>query len=107
MKRVHTAANLPEAHLLLHLLAHRGIRARVFNANASSLAGELPIESSLPQVWVEHTRDAGRAAALIEAFLRSSHTGPGLKCAACGEENPPAFELCWNCGTGLEHALPV
>ncbi len=107
MKRVHTAANLPEAHLLLHLLAHRGIRARVFNANASSLAGELPIDSSLPQVWVEDPRDARRAAALIEGFLRPGQTGPARKCAACGEENPPAFDLCWNCGAGLEHVVPV
>lgn len=101
MKRVHTAANLPEAHILLHLLEHRGIRARVFNANASSLAGELPIEASLPQVWVEHARDADRARELIAAFLGSSH-GPPRKCPACGEENPSSFDLCWACGAGLE-----
>jgi len=101
MKRVHTAANLPEAHLILDLLAHRGIRARIFNANASSLAGELPIDASLPQVWVEHPRDADRARELIEEFLRSG-SGPSRKCPACGEENPPAFDLCWSCGTGLE-----
>jgi hypothetical protein len=101
MKRVHTAVNLPEAHLLLHLLEHHGIRARVFNANASSLAGELPIDASLPQVWVEHARDAARARALIEEFLRASH-GPPRKCPGCGEENPSSFDLCWNCGAGLE-----
>jgi hypothetical protein len=52
MKRVHAAANLVEAHLLVHLLADRGIRARVLNANASSVAGELPIDQAMPQVWV-------------------------------------------------------
>jgi hypothetical protein len=101
MKRVHAAANLPIAHLLVDFLAHRGIRARVFNANASSIAGELPIDSSLPQVWVEDARDAERARALIEAFQRTP-AGPPLKCAKCGEENPSSFELCWACGTGLE-----
>ena len=104
MKRVHTAANLPEAHLLADLLAHSGIRARVFNANASSLAGELPIDCTLPQVWVEDERHAERARGLIDTYRRSSQTGPPVKCAACGEENPASFDLCWNCGAGLEHA---
>jgi len=101
MKRVHTAANLPEAHLLLDLLAHRGIRARIFNANASSLAGELPIDCSQPQVWVEKPADALRAREIIDAFHRTRH-GPPTKCPACGEENPSSFELCWACGAGLE-----
>ncbi len=101
MKRVHTAANLPEAHLLLDTLADRGIRARVFNANASSLAGELPIDASLPQVWVENASDAPRAREIIDAHLRSGN-GPSRKCPSCGEENPSSFDLCWSCGAGLE-----
>jgi hypothetical protein len=101
MKRIHAATNLPEAHLLVDLLADRGIRARIFNANASSLAGELPIEASLPQVWVEDPADAARARAVIEEFLRLP-PGPVRKCPACGEENPASFDLCWNCGAGLE-----
>jgi len=101
MKRIHAAANLPIAHLLVDLLAQRGIRARVFNANASSIAGELPIDRSLPQVWVEDARDAERARAVIDAFQRTP-TGPSVACPKCGEENPSSFELCWACGAGLE-----
>jgi hypothetical protein len=84
------------------LLADRGVRARIFNANASSLAGELPIEASLPQLWVENPGDAPRARGLIDEYLRSSVTGSPVVCPMCGEENPPAFDLCWNCGAGLE-----
>ena len=102
MKRVHTAANLPEAHLLLDRLAEHGIRARIFNANASSLAGELPIDAALPQVWVDQDAQAPRARELIDAYLRSSTSGPPRKCPACGEENPSSFDLCWACGQGLE-----
>jgi len=101
MKKVHAATNLPEAHVLVDVLADRGIRARIFNANASSLAGELPIEASLPQVWVEDPADAARAKEVIDEFLRRP-AGPTKKCPACGEENPASFELCWNCGAGLE-----
>lgn len=102
MKRVHTAANLPEAHLLVDLLADRGIRARILNAHASSLAGELPIEASLPQLWVDDARNAGRAREIIAEFLRPGHVGAPRRCARCGEENPGSFDLCWACGAGLE-----
>jgi len=101
VKRVHAAATLAEAHLLVDLLADRGIRARIFNANASSLAGELPIEAALPQVWVDDPADANRAREVIESFTRTP-SGPTRKCPACGEDNPGSFDLCWNCGAGLE-----
>jgi len=84
------------------LLADRGVRARIFNANASSLAGELPIEASLPQLWIDDPDDAARARELIDEYLRSSVTGPAVICPKCGEENPPSFDLCWSCGAGLE-----
>jgi hypothetical protein len=87
--------------VLDHLAGH-GVRARIFNAHASSLAGELPIEASLPQVWVDLDADAPRARQLIDTYLRASTSGPPRTCLACGEENPPAFDLCWNCGAGLE-----
>ena len=101
MKRVHAAANLPEAHLLVDLLADRGIRARVLNANASSLAGELPIDAAMPQVWVDNPDDAARAREVIETFVRTPAGAP-RKCPACGEDSPGAFDLCWSCGAGLE-----
>jgi len=84
------------------LLAYHGVRARILNANASSLAGELPIESSLPQVWVDKDEDAPRARALIEAHVTARPGGPPRNCPACGEENPASFDLCWSCGAGLE-----
>jgi hypothetical protein len=101
VKKVHAAATLAEAHLLVDLLADRGIRARIFNANASSLAGELPIDAALPQVWVDDPAHAERARALIDDFSRSP-SKPTRKCAACDEDNPGSFDLCWNCGAGLE-----
>ena len=75
--------------------------ARIFNANAASVAGELPIDASLPQVWVDHAADAARAKEIIDTFLSTRATGPAVKCPECGEENPPAFDLCWKCGHDL------
>ena len=78
------------------------MRVRIFNTHASSVAGELPIDAASPQLWVEKPDDAPRARELIDAYLRSSTTGPPLTCPNCGEENPSSFDLCWNCGAGLE-----
>jgi hypothetical protein len=51
---------------------------------------------------VENPDDAARARAVIDEFLRSNASGPAIACAKCGEENPPAFDFCWSCGTALE-----
>ena len=102
MKRVFTAANLPEAQLLSDYLESRGVRARIFNANASSALGELPLEASLPQLWVERDDEAARAKDLIDTYFRKTPTGPPVRCPHCGEENPGSFELCWNCGRTLD-----
>ena len=101
LKKIYTAANLPEAHLLADWLADRGVRTRIFNANASSLAGELPIDAALPQLWVEDPADAERARTVIDDYLRSAPTGPPVRCPSCGEENPASFETCWSCGKNL------
>lgn len=101
MKRVYNASNLPDAHIVAGVLAGRGIRVRILNANAAGVVGELPVDSAAPQLWVEDPRDEARAREVIEEFVRAS-TGPGRTCAKCGEENPPAFDLCWSCGNGLD-----
>ena len=102
MKRVHTATNLPEAHLLVGLLAQHRIAARIFNANASSLAGEIPVDQARPQVWVDDPAHFERARALIDDYIKAKPWAPPRKCPQCGEENPASFEICWSCGTALD-----
>ena len=57
------------------------------------MAGELPIDASLPQVWVERDGDATRAREVIDEFLHAT-PGPPRTCPECGEENPATFETC-------------
>jgi hypothetical protein len=73
---------------------------RILNANASGAIGEIPADAAAPQIWIDDPRDEARAREFVEEFHRTP-PGPARPCPACGEENPPAFELCWSCGRNL------
>ena len=104
MKIVYTAANLPDAWNIANLLGFEGIRAQVLNAHAAGATGELPVDSSRPQVWVERDADEPRAQSFIARFLSAATSTAVKPCVACGEENPVAFEVCWNCAASLPPA---
>jgi hypothetical protein len=101
MKRVYCAANLPDAHLMLHLLVSEGIAARVFNENLQGGLGDIPFTHTYPEVWVDDERDFQRARELIKARELTSADSRTVACAKCGEDNPRNFQLCWNCGEGI------
>jgi len=97
MKRVYTAADLPDAHLLAHALESHGVRARVFNENLQGGFGELP--HIYPEVWIEDERDWQRARDVTADFEReAAPRDRAVHCPACREENPGTFEICWHCG---------
>ena len=101
MKRVYDALNLPDAHIVANLLQQAGIDARVFNENAQSVMGEIPITSAMPQVWVMDEAFAARAMQLIESYRNRAPSVATQTCKRCGELNPAEFEICWNCGQAL------
>ena len=63
--------------------------------------GELPVDASLPQIWVDRPGEAARAREIIDIFMKTTHLGPPRECPRCHEENPGSFELCWNCAADL------
>lgn len=73
---------------------------RILNANAAGAIGEIPVDAAAPQLWLEEPRDEERARRALEEF-RAQGAGPARRCPACGEDNPPAFDLCWSCGASL------
>jgi len=90
-----------DTHIVANLLRHAGIAVQVFNVNASGAFGELPMESSLPQVWLEQDKDESKARALIENYQHTAVSHIVRPCSQCGEENPIAFETCWSCGKAV------
>ncbi len=100
MIRFYTASNRYDAYLLADRLKQAGIRAHVFNEHASSIVGEVSPEVGQPQVWLEREQDRERAAVLL-ARIEADAGEATQHCAACGEDSPASFDLCWNCGRGL------
>ena len=96
MKRLVQAPNVALATLWVDLLRQGGIAASVQRAYSSGIAGEIPPDQALPEVWVHDDEDHARAGALLHELRHLPHRH--WRCAACGETVDGPFEQCWNCG---------
>jgi hypothetical protein len=102
VKKIYSAANLIEAQLMLDMLGHAGINARLFNENAQGGLGEIPFTHAYPEVWLINDSDVERGQRLVESYESSPAETGVVFCRSCAEENPRNFQLCWHCGAGLE-----
>lgn len=101
MQKLYSAANLPDAYLLLHRLEQAGIEARVLNEHAQGGLGEIPFTHAYPEVWLVDPDDLGRARDIVSDYERREVATNPWTCRACNEENPGGFEVCWRCGAGV------
>jgi hypothetical protein len=99
MKRLTTAPNLALATLWADLLSHAGVPTTVQRQYASSIAGEVPVDQTLPELWVEDDAQLEAARRLLHE-LRHPPTRR-WRCPGCGELIEGPFEQCWNCGTSM------
>lgn len=96
MRRLLKAPNLALATLWADQLSGAGIEASVQRAWTSSIAGELPPDQCLPEVWVLDDGQLDRARALLDEWQHLPHRR--WACRACHEIVEGPFEQCWNCG---------
>ena len=61
MKRIYSAADLQEAHLLAQLLQEHNIDCHVFNENLQGGVGEIPFVQAYPEIWLGREEDESRA----------------------------------------------
>lgn len=99
MRRVYVAESLLDAKLVMDLLAHNGIEAKLFNENGQGALGELPV--TYPEIWTCEDRDSEQAESLIKEFSALSEQDDMQTCMRCGESNPASFEICWLCHASL------
>ena len=69
-------------------------------AYASSIAGEMPPDQALPEVWVHgRRRSSSTARALLHELRHPPHRH--WVCPGCRELIDGPFEQCWNCGAAM------
>ncbi len=96
MKKLLQAPNLALATLWADQLRSVGVAASVQRAFASGIAGEIPPDQALPEVWVEDGAQFDHATALLHAWCHLPHRV--WACPACQEIVEGPFDECWNCG---------
>jgi Putative prokaryotic signal transducing protein len=99
MKRVLQAPNLALATLWADQLGAAGFAATVQRAFASGIAGELPPDQCLPEVWVTDDSQCEPARALLAEWQRLPDRH--WACPGCREIVDGPFEQCWNCGATM------
>jgi hypothetical protein len=99
MLRLTQAPNIAIAALWVDTLRQAGIDASMQRYYLGSVAGELPPDQCLPEVWLMHEEQEREARALLRDLSRV----PQRKwhCASCGETVEGGFEQCWNCGAWM------
>jgi len=98
MYRIYSAAHLPEAYLVKHLLESAGFEVFVRNENAQGATGELPFTHTYPELWLSDPADQRAARKIVESYenrLKQEETV--VICPQCKEQNPGSFDYCWAC----------
>ena len=95
MRRLRHAPNAAIAQIWADLLCEAGYPATVERRYLTSVAGELPPDQCLPEIWLQYDEHATRARALLQDLQdlpqRRWH-------CRCGEMVEGGFEQCWQCG---------
>ncbi|MCC6203091.1 MAG: DUF2007 domain-containing protein [Gammaproteobacteria bacterium] len=99
MRKVFSSNEPIETVLVRDALLHGGIDVTIQNeySGRSAIPGFRPPA----EIWVDRDDDYERARRLVVAtlaILDSAAESPSWVCSYCRQSNPPAFEICWNCG---------
>ncbi len=94
MRRLTQAPNLAIATLWSDALNAEGIVSTVQRQYLAGVAGELPPDQCLPEVWITHPQQESRARTLLYDL---QHVPQRRWMCSCGELVEGGFEQCWNC----------
>jgi hypothetical protein len=100
MKRLVQAPNLAIATLWADVLNGAGVAVSVQRQYASGIAGQIPPDQALPELWLADAADEPLARALLHSLQHPPERR--WACPGCGEVIDGPFSQCWACG----HAAP-
>lgn len=103
MKKVYSARDEVDAHLVQGVLAEHGIEAAVQTEGLSGITGVMQSSAeAAPSLWVSD-EDEARALEALKRIKEGEIPGgenatPQWTCPNCGESIEGQFTECWNCG---------
>jgi hypothetical protein len=95
MLRLTRAPNIAICALWVDALRHAGIEATMQRYYLGAIAGDLPPDQCLPEVWLTHDEQEAQARALLDDLARVPQRRWSCQ---CGEIVEGGFEQCWSCG---------
>ncbi len=104
MKRLVQAPNLAIATLWADILTHAGFDVTVQRAFASSIAGEIPPDQALPELWLDDESQAVGARQLLQTLQHPPERR--WACPGCDEIIEGQFDQCWSCGAAMPWSTP-
>ena len=99
MVRIARAPNLALATLWADMLRGAGFEVSVQRAYVGSIAGEIPPDQALPELWLDDDERYDAARRMLHE-LRHPPRRQWL-CRGCGERIDGPFEQCWCCGAAM------
>ena len=101
MIRLARAPNIAIATFWADALTQAGFSATVQRYFLGSIAGDLPPDQCLPEVWLLRDDEKAAAGAVLDALQNRPQRR--WHCA-CGETVEGGFDQCWNCGVAMPAA---
>ena len=99
MRKVFSSNEMGETDLVRDALVHQGVEATIQNQYSGRSA--VPVFRPPAEVWIARDEDYENARRIVVETITKLTSKAGGKpwvCSHCDEENPPSFDLCWNCG---------
>ena len=96
MKRLIQAPNLALASLWCDMLTQAGFDVSVQREFAAGIAGQIPPDQALPEIWVHADAELDAARALLAQLQRPAWRE--WVCRGCNERIDGPFDQCWQCG---------
>lgn len=102
MFRLTRAPNTAIAQIWADLLCEAGYPATVERQHLTSIAGQVPPDQCLPEIWLRHPEHEAAARHLLHQLAHLPQRR--WRCAHCGELVEGGFEQCWACGAWMPAA---
>jgi hypothetical protein len=98
MRKLAQAPNIAIATLWADMLTQAGLTASVQRYFLGGIAGDLPPDQCLPEVWVTHDHHEASA----KVLLNNLQNLPQRRwICICGAVVEGGFEQCWDCGADM------